>query len=192
MIGELVDTGERGMKMRKVVAAEYLTLDGVMEEPAWTMPYWNDELAQLQGDLLDASDALLLGRVTYQAFAQVWPTSKDEGAEQINNMPKFVASTTLQETEWNATLIEGDVVEEVAQLKQQSGQDLLIYGSGKLVRSLMPHNLIDEYRLMVCPIALGSGQRLFADNSKANLELVDTKTTRTGVVVLTYRTAKAA
>ncbi len=192
MIDELVDTGERGMKMRKVVAAEYLTLDGVMEEPAWTMPYWNDELAQLQGDLLDASDALLLGRVTYQAFAQVWPTSKDEGAEQINNMPKFVASTTLQETEWNATLIEGDVVEEVAQLKQQSGQDRLIYGSGKLVRSLMPHNLIDEYRLMVCPIALGSGQRLFADNSKANLELVDTKTTRTGVVVLTYRTAKAA
>ncbi len=178
--------------MRKVVAAEYLSLDGVMEEPAWTMPYWNDELAKLQGDLLDASDALLLGRVTYQAFAQAWPASKDEGAEQMNNMPKFVASTTLKETEWNATLIEGDVAEGVAKLKEQPGGDLLIYGSGKLVQSLMRHNLIDVYRLMVYPVVLGNGQRLFIDDSKATLELVDTKTTSTGVVVLTYQAAKAA
>lgn len=156
------------------------------------MPYWDDELAKLQGDLLHASDALLLGRVTYQAFAQAWPASKDEGAEQMNLMPKFVASATLKETEWNATVIEGDVAEGVAKLKEQPSKDLLIYGSGKLVQSLTQHNLIDAYRLMVYPVVLGSGQRLFADNNKVNVELVDTKTTRTGVVVLTYQTEKTA
>ena len=173
--------------MGKIVAAEYVSLDGVMENPGWTMPYWNDELAKLQGDLLDASDALLLGRVTYQAFAQVWPESKDEGAEQINHMPKFVASTTLKETEWNAALLEGDVAEAVAKLKAE--RNLLIYGSAALVQSLMLHNLIDEYRLMVYPVVLGRGLRLFADDSEATLELVGTKTTRTGVAVLTYRPA---
>lgn len=141
--------------------------------------------------MLAASDALLLGRTTYQVFAQTWPDSKDEGAEQINSMPKFVASRTLKETEWNATLIEGDVAERVAKLKQ-SGQNLLIYGSSKLVQSLMRHNLIDEYRLMVYPVVLGSGLRLFADDGEATLELVDTKTTRTGVVVLTYQPAAKA
>jgi len=176
--------------MRKVNAAVYVSLDGVMEEPAWTREFWNEELAKFQYDQLFASDALLLGRVTYQGFAAAWPSMTDEQgfADRMNSMPKFVASTTLKEAEWNATLIKGDVAAEVAKLKQQPGQDLLLYGSGELVHTLMQHGLIDEYRLMVHPVVLGSGKRLFRDGSPTTtLRLVDTKTTSTGVVILTYQ-----
>jgi dihydrofolate reductase len=184
--------------MRKVVAAEYLSLDGVAEDPGpagefkyrgWTSPYWNDELSEYQSELLFASDALLLGRVTYDEFVASWPLrSGDPFTDKMNSMAKFVASTTLPEPlEWNSTLLEGDVAEEVAKLKQEPGQDILIYGSGQLVSTLMQHNLIDVYRIMLYPLALGSGKRFFRDGvGKTTLTLSDTKTTSTGVVVLTY------
>jgi dihydrofolate reductase len=174
--------------MRKIIAALYLSLDGVMEELSWTMPYWNDELAKAQHDLMFSSGALLLGRITYQGFAQAWPTMQDEdgGANRMNSLPKHVATTTLNELEWNASAIEGDVVQNIRTLKEAPGQNLLIYGSGALVRSLLPHNLIDEYRLMIFPLVLGRGQRLFTDGSEAKLRLDHCVTTSTGVVILTY------
>ncbi len=187
--------------MRKVVAAEYLSLDGVTEDPGpagdfkyrgWTSPYWNDELAEYQSELLFASDALLLGRVTWEEFVASWPLrSGDPFTDKMNSMLKFVASTTLQEPlEWNSTLLKGDVAEEVQKLKQLPGQSLLIYGSGALVDTLMQHNLIDVYRLMFYPLALASGRRFFRERpDKATLTLTDTKTTSTGVVVLTYQPA---
>jgi len=185
----------------RIVAAEYLSLDGVTEDPgpagkfkyrSWTSPYWNDELAEYQSELLFASDALLLGRVTYEEFVASWPLrSGDPFTDRMNSMPKFVASTTLEEPlEWNSTLLKGDVAEEVQKLKQQPAQDLLIYGSGALVDTLMQHNLIDVYRLMVYPLVLASGKRLFREgDDKTTLTLTDAKTTSTGVVVLTYQPA---
>ncbi len=177
--------------MRKVIAAMYLSLDGVMENPAWTGPYFNDEVAKFQYDTLFESDTLLLGRVTYQGFAAAWPSMTDEQgfADRMNSLPKFVASTTLETAEWNATLIRANVVDEITQLKQQPGQHLLIYGSGELVRTLMLHNLIDEYRLLVHPVVLGSGKRLFDERSTASLKLTDTKITSSGVAILTYQPA---
>ena len=175
--------------MRKVIVTEYVSLDGVMEEPAWTAPYWNDEIAKLKYDELFASDVLLLGRVTYQGFAASWPTM-DEGefGDRMNSLPKYVVSTTLEKAEWNnSRLIEVNVAEEVSKLKQQPGQNILIYGSGELVHTLMHHDLIDEYRLLVYPIVLGSGKRLFKDGSKATLKLVDTKPFSSGVVAHIYQ-----
>jgi dihydrofolate reductase len=185
----------------RVVAAEYVSADGrmQMEDPegleeergGWTAPYWNDELAQLQLEQLLASDALLLGRVTYVMFAASWPSVTDEEgfAERINSLLKYVASRTLKEPlEWNATLLEGDVVEAVRRLKQEPGRDLLIYGSGQLFNTLNRERLIDEYRLMIHPIILGRGRRLFEDgNARAGLALVDSRTTATGVATLTFR-----
>ncbi len=176
--------------MSKLIVTEYVSLDGVMEEPAWTGPYFDEDLAKLQQDLLFASDALLLGRVTYEGFAAAWPSMTDEAgfADRMNSLPKHVASTTLEgPLDWNASLIEGSVAEEVSRLKEQPGQNLLIYGSADLVNTLVQHDLVDEYRLMVFPVVLGSGKRIFADlpETKA-LELVDSKTTGSGVVVLTY------
>jgi dihydrofolate reductase len=187
--------------MGTIVAAEYLSLDGVTEDPGpagefkyrgWTSPYWNDELAEYQSELLFASDVLLLGRVTYDEFVASWPLrSGDPFTEKMNNMPKFVASRTLQEPlEWNATLLKGDVAAEVRKLKEQPNQNLLIYGSGALVDTLMQHNLIDVYRLMLYPLALAAGKRFFREGDrKTTLTLTDAKTTSTGVVVLTYEPA---
>jgi dihydrofolate reductase len=187
--------------MRKVVAAEYLSLDGVSEDPGgagafehrgWTIPYWNDELAKYQSDQLFASDTLLLGRVTYQEFVASWPLrSGDPFSDRMNSLPKLVASTTLQEPlEWNARLLKGDLAEEVAKLKQQSGQDILIYGSAELVNRLMQHKLIDVYRVMLYPLALGSGKRLFREGGdKTTLRLSEVKTNGAGVVMLTYQPA---
>ena len=146
--------------MRKFIVTEFLTLDGVMEEPAWTAPYWNDEIAKFKFDELFGSDTLLLGRVTYQGFAAAWPSRTDEQgfADRMNGLPKFVVSTTLEKVEWNnSRLIKENVAEEVSKLKQQPGQDILIAGSGTLIHTLMQHNLIDEYRLLVYPVVLGSG-----------------------------------
>lgn len=166
--------------MRKVVATEYVTLDDVFEEPGhWSFQFWNDEAAQFKFDELFASDALLLGRVTYQGFAAAWPAMKDEQgfADRMNGLPKYVVSTTLQEAAWNNShIINGDVAEAVATLKQQPGQDILVAGSGQLVQTLMQHGLIDEYRLMIHPVILGGGKRLFGDGTgNSTLKLVDTK-----------------
>jgi dihydrofolate reductase len=185
--------------MSRIVAAEYLSLDGVTEDPGptgafeqrgWTIPYWNDELAKYQSDQLFASDALLLGRVTYEEFAASWPLrSGDPFTDRMNSLPKYVASTTLQEPlGWNATLLKGDVAAEVANLKQQPGQDILIYGSGGLVSTLMRHNLIDIYRIMLFPLALGTGERFFRDGGGTSmLTLTDVSTNGAGVAMLTYR-----
>jgi dihydrofolate reductase len=174
--------------MRKVVVTEFVSLDGVVENPAWTAPYWNDDIAKFKSDENLASDALLLGRVTYQGFAAAWPESADEGADRMNNLPKYVVSTTLDKVEWNnSTLIKGDIVEELTKLKQQDGLNILVYGSATLVRTLMQHDLIDEYRLLVYPVVLGKGQRLFGSESKANLRLVELKAFNSGVVALIYQ-----
>jgi dihydrofolate reductase len=186
-------TVQGAKNMSKVVVTEYVSLDGVMDEPGtWSFPFFNDEAAKFKYDELFASDALLLGRVTYQGFAAAWPTMTDTGdfGERMNSMPKYVASRTLDTVEWNASLIKGDVAEEVARLKQQPGQDILVAGSGELVHTLMQHDLIDEYRLMLHPIVLGSGKRLFREGSDTKtLRLVETKPFSSGVVVLTYHPA---
>lgn len=186
--------------MRKVVAAEYVTVDGVMTDPGgvgeieeggWSNPYFNDELATSQTEQLLASDALLLGRVTFEGFAAAWPSMEEtEGdfAVRMNTLPKYVASRSLKEPlAWNGTLLQGDVADEVAKLKEEPGGDLLIYGSGELVNALHPRGLIDEYRLMVFPVTLGVGKQLFGrGNGKHDLKLTDAKTTGTGVAVLTF------
>ena len=184
--------------MRKVKLAMYVSLDGVVENPGWTGPRWNDELAKLQYDYLFSSDALLLGRVTYEGFAAAWPTMTDAGdfGVKMNTMPKFVASRTLKTAAWNATVLEGDVPAAVARLKEQAGQDLLIYGSGELVDELARHRLIDEYRLMLFPVIVAAGKRLFQGLSggfpTTQLQLATATTTGTGVVILTYNLADNA
>jgi dihydrofolate reductase len=176
--------------MRTLKLAMYVSLDGVVEDPAWTGPFWSDELSNLQADYLYASDALLLGRVTYEGFAAAWPTMEESTGDfgkKMNSMPKYVASNTLQEAEWNASIIKGDLATEVANLKEQPGGDLLIYGSGNTVDQLTRLGLIDEYRLMTHPVLVGSGKRLFTESTQTTLRLRDCTTTSTGVVVATYR-----
>jgi dihydrofolate reductase len=179
--------------MRKVVAVELVSLDGVMESPEeWAFSYSNDEMEEANASGMAASDALLLGRVTYEQMAAYWPNQPGgvPMVDYINSVPKYVVSTTLEEPlEWNnSTLIEGDVAEEIVRLKQQPGENITILGSGALVLSLLRGDLIDELRLMVHPLALGGGKRLFEDGEgRQALELVDSKTFGTGVLYLTYQ-----
>ena len=182
--------------MRKVVASELVSLDGVIESPEkWSFQFHNDEMAEAQGAGMAAADAMLLGRVTYQEFASYWPyqNSADQPfTDYLNNTPKYVVSTTLEgPLEWqNSTLIKGNVAEAIAKLKRQPGKDIGIVGSGTLVRSLLRQDLLDELRLMVHPIVMGSGERLFEDGGDQKmLELVDSKTFGTGVLYLTYQPA---
>jgi dihydrofolate reductase len=183
--------------MRKVVASELASLDGVMEAPeTWHFPYFNDEMGEAIASGMADSDAMLLGRVTYEEFAAFWPSQEggedQEFADYMNNTPKFVVSETLQEPlEWNnSTLIKDNVAEEIAKLKQQPGKDISIVGSGTLVRSLLADGLLDELRVMLHPVVVGSGKRLFEEGGDQKaLELVDSKTFGTGVLYLTYRPA---
>jgi dihydrofolate reductase len=186
--------------MRKVVVSVYTSLDGIIQPLDWMPPSegGREERGNYARDLLFASDALLLGRETYEIFAKTWPsrTAADDGPgeagfiDRINSLPKFVASTTLKEPlAWNATLLKGDVAKEVAKLKQQLGQDILMFGCGELARTLMQHDLIDDYRFWVYPVVAGKGTRLFG-GSKAALKLVDTKTFSAGFVVLTCQPAQ--
>jgi dihydrofolate reductase len=186
--------------MRKVVASEIISLDGVVESPQeWHFPYFNDEMAEAIGAAMAASDAMLLGRVTYEEFAAFWPSQEtteedQEATNYMNNTPKFVVSKTLEEPlEWNnSTLINGDVAEEISKLKGQPGKDISITGSPTLVRSLLEEDILDELRLMVHPIVVGSGKRLFEDGSDQKaLQLVDSKTFSTGVLYLTYQPAQS-
>ena len=173
--------------MRKIVASMLMALDGVVENPQWTVQFRSEESQHYKFDELFASDALLLGRRTYQDFAAGWPGVTGAYGERINSMPKYVPTTTLQEAEWNATLIKDNVGEEVTRLKQEPGQDLLIFGSVELIHSLMQEDLIDEYRLMVFPIVVGNGKRLFHGESQQKaFKLVQSQTFGSGVVVLTY------
>ncbi|MCC6614988.1 MAG: dihydrofolate reductase [Anaerolineae bacterium] len=173
--------------MRRIVVTEFLSLDGVMESPMWTFPYWNDEIAQFKGDESNAGDALLLGRVTYQGFAAAWPGSKDEGAPYFNNVRKYVVSTSLDSADWNnSVLIKDNVVDEIRRLKQQDGKDIVVHGSGKLIQTLIANDLVDEYRLLIYPLTLGKGQRLFEDGAQIKLKLVTSKAMSSGVVALVY------
>src|ERR671921_799648 len=165
-----------------------------MEAPEeWAFSYTNDEMEEANASGMAASDALLLGRVTYEQMAAFWSdrSGGEPTVDYLNSVPKYVVSTTLDTVEWrNSTLVEGDVAEEVSRLKQQPGKDIAILGSGTLVRSLLQDDLLDELRLIIHPIVLGSGKRLFEDEGyRKALELVDSKTFSTGVVYLTYRPA---
>src|SRR5918998_3570992 len=183
--------------MRKVTAGLFVSLDGVVGSPEkWQLPYFNDEMGEVIGAAMTEADAMLLGRVTYQEFASYWPgvSSEDQPfAEHMNNTPKFVVSTTLEEPlEWNnSTLIKGNVAEEIAKLKQQPGKNIGIVGSATLVRSLLGDNLLDELSLIVHPIVVGSGRRLFEEGgAQKELKLVDSRVFSTGVVYLTYGPAR--
>jgi dihydrofolate reductase len=176
--------------MRRLIASLFLSLDGVVESPEkWHIPYANDEMGAAIGQAMSEADAFLLGRVGYQEWAEYWPAADNEMAAYMNNTPKYVASTTLTTADWqNSTLLEGDISEEVPKLKQQPGKNITVSGSATLVRSLLAANLLDELRLMVHPIVVGSGRRLFEDGGvRKPLELVDSRTFSTGVVDVTYR-----
>jgi dihydrofolate reductase len=178
----------------RLVATEYISLDGVFEEPGhWSGPFFNDEAGQFKWAELQASDALLLGRNTYESFAKAWPkmTGTGEFGEKMNTMKKYVVSSTLQKVEWpGSELIKGDVAEEVRRLKHLPGQDLLLSGSGQLFNALMRENLIDLYRFMLHPIALGKGKRLFANEADSRtLELAETRRFSAGIVILEYHPA---
>jgi dihydrofolate reductase len=173
--------------MRNLVLTEFVSLDGVMENPAWTFPYWNAEIAAFKGEESDAADALLLGRVTYEGFAAAWPNSPDEGAPYFNNVRKYVVSNTLEEADWNnSVIISGDVVREIQTLKQSVGRDIMVHGSGTLVQTLLQHDLVDYVRLLVYPVVLGTGKRLFADGTTATLQLLETRAFSSGVTALIY------
>jgi dihydrofolate reductase len=188
------------MKVRKIVVSQFVTVDGVMEDPGgsedfehggWAFQF--DRGAEGEKFKLDevmASDALLLGRVTYEGFAAAWPSRSGDFADKFNNMPKYVVSTTLDQPEWNnSTVINGDIAEELSKLKQEPGGDILVNGSAQLVRTLMEHDLTDEYRLMVFPVVLGTGKRLFDGASASTaLRLTDAKPVAE-VLILTYEPA---
>lgn len=187
------------MSTRKIIAALFMSLDGVVESPdQWHFPYFNDEMGEAVGDAINESGAMLMGRVNYQEWASFWPvqSSDDPFAAFVNNVPKFVVSTTLQQDQltWNnSTLINGDVMAKIAELKQQPGKNISISGSGTLVQSLLHHDLIDELRLLVHPIVVGSGKRLFTDSyPQKALKLIRSQTYSTGVMYLTYQADQQA
>jgi dihydrofolate reductase len=184
--------------MRKVVASEFVSLDCVVEAPdKWHFPYFNDQMGDAIEAAMAASDAMLMGRVLYEEWAAFWPNQDpDENpvAARMNGVRKYVVSTTLEEPlQWqNSTLIGDDVAEVISRLKEQPGKDISISGSPTLVRSLLEDGLLDELRLMLHPIIVGSGKRLFEDGSDQKpLQLVDSKTFSTGVLYLTYRPAQS-
>jgi dihydrofolate reductase len=184
--------------MRKVVASEFVSLDGVVESPEkWHFPYFNDQMGDAIGAAMASSDSMLMGRVLYEEWAAFWPNQDpDENpvAARMNGVRKYVVSTTLEEPlEWqNSTLIGDNVAEEISRLKEQPGKDISISSSPTLVRSLLEENLLDELRLMVHPIVVGSGKRLFEDGGDQKaLQLVDSKIFSTGVVYLSYQPAQS-
>lgn len=182
--------------MRNVVAGLFVSLDGVVEAPErWSFDHFDDDMVVDLRQQLATQDAVLLGRVTYQEWAAYWPAATDEPfASFINGAPKYVVSTTLRDVVWgereNISLLDGDWVNHIARLKQQPGKSIGTGGSPTLVRALLEHNLLDELRLAVYPVLAGQGERLFRDSNQVRrLRLVDARTTRTGVVLLSYRAA---
>jgi dihydrofolate reductase len=196
--------------MRRIIVFNSLSLDGVMQAPGrpdedrrgdfehggWALPYSDPEMGKAAGESMATTGGLLFGRRTYEDFYKVWPNRTDNPfTEVLNNTQKYVASTTLKgPLPWaNSTLLKGEAADAVAELKKGAGKDLVILGSGDLIRSLMPHNLIDEFVLLIHPLVLGSGQHLFPEGGSAiALRLIDSKSTSTGVVIATYHAAPAA
>lgn len=191
--------------MRKLITISFLTLDGVMQAPGgkdedsengfkyggWQVPFFGDDDDTIPVALGNAG-ALLIGRKTYDIFAGYWPTTGKDiefFGDVMNNIPKYVASKTLQKTDWeNSTLLKGDIQESVTKIKAEPGKDIYMFGSGNLCQTLMRHKLIDEYLLMIHPLTLGAGKRLFQpEGPKQDLELIKSKTTQSGILVLTYK-----
>jgi dihydrofolate reductase len=189
--------------MGRIVVTEFISLDGVIEDPGGAEDFkyggWSFEIErgeegdQFKLDETMSSDALLLGRRTYQGFADAWPSREGEFADKFNNMPKYVVSSTLKDPEWtNSTVLDGDVAEEVSTLRQELDGEIVVHGSAQLVQALVEHGLVDELRLMVFPVVLGAGKRLFGETSdKRRLRLADSKTVGDGVTILTYKPAAA-
>jgi dihydrofolate reductase len=192
---------EKEEAVGRIVVTEFVSLDGVMEDPGgaedfkyggWTFEInRGDEGDKFKLDETLSAEALLLGRVTYEGFAAAWPSREGEFADKFNTMPKYVVSSTLEEPEWNnSTVLKGDVAEEAAKLKQEQDGDIFVHGSARLVQALVEHDLVDELRLMVFPVVLGSGKRLFGETSdKKPLRLVDSKVVGDGVAILIYEPA---
>jgi dihydrofolate reductase len=185
--------------MRKIVAGEFVSVDGVMESPdQWHFPYWSDEMGTVVGNQMANADAMLLGRVTFQEFASFWPgQTEDEmpGAGHMNDTQKYVVSTTLNDVSaWqNSSLISGNVVDEIAKLKQQPGGDIGVTGSATLVQSLLREGLLDELHLLVHPISVGSGKRILDEKAgKVPLKLLESRTLPNGVLYLIYAPDKSA
>jgi dihydrofolate reductase len=187
--------------MGRIVVTEFASLDGVIEDPGGSEDFkyggWSfeidrgDEGNKFKLDETEASDALLLGRVTYEGFADAWPSREGEFADKFNNMPKYVVSSTLSKPEWNnSTVLKGDIAAEVEKLKRQYDGDIVVHGSPQLVQYLIEHDLVDELRVMVYPVVLGSGKRLFGETSgKKAFRLADSKVVGDGVIILTYARA---
>jgi dihydrofolate reductase len=184
--------------MAQIIVTEFVSLDGVMEDPGGSEDFkhggWTFEIDRGEGDefKLDetiGSDALLLGRVTFEGFAAAWPSREGEFADKFNSMPKYVVSSTLGDPDWNnSTVLDGDVVDGVSRLRNELDGNIVVHGSGLLVQTLLEHDLVDELRLMVFPVVLGSGRRLFSDASdKKRLHLVESRTVGDGVLILVYR-----
>jgi dihydrofolate reductase len=189
--------------MRKIIAGTFVTLDGVMEAPGsgdttlpdhrgWSEPFMNEEIGNIIIKQMMESDALLLGRKTYQGFADFWPAMPDENpfARQMNGIAKYVVSTTLKKVEWNnSTLITGNILEGLSNLKKQPGKNIQVTGSGELINFLLQQNLIDELQLMVCPVVLGVGRHLFTQGNVTKfLELSAVQAFNSGMVLLSYLT----
>ena len=180
--------------MRKIIESTLVSLDGVIGDPhLWAMERFDDDAQKEALEGLLASDAMLMGRRTYEIFAGVWPARTGDYAERLNSMRKYVFSSTLQKADWsNSTIIHGDVVAEAARLKQQEGQDLIIYGHGLFGQTLLKHQLLDELRFSVQPVIVGSGKLLFREGETATLELVSARPRANGVVVLSYKPVRPA
>ena len=189
--------------MGRIVVTEFVSLDGVMEDPGgaedfehggWSFEFDRGEAGnKFKLDETLASDALLLGRVTYEGFAAAWPQREGEFAEKFNQMPKYVVTSSPSELEWsNSTAVDGDLGEEVARIRQRHDRDVVVHGSAQLTQELLDRELVDELRLMVFPVVLGSGKRLFGEtNDKKQLQLVDSKVVGDGVAILTYAPVRA-
>jgi dihydrofolate reductase len=193
--------------MRKLIVLSFITLDGVMQAPGgpeedptggfkyggWTVGYWDDFLGGVMGEQMAEPFDLLLGRKTYEIFAAYWPYAKsdDPTAGKLNRATKYVASKTLTKLDWsNSMLVKGETVQEIIKLKEQTGPELQVHGSGNLIQTLLKHDLIDEFRLKIFPITLGTGKRLFGNGTiPAGLKLVDGRTSTTGVIIATYERA---
>jgi dihydrofolate reductase len=189
--------------MRKLLVTTFVTLDGVMQAPGgpeedpsggfghggWSVGYWDEPMGDWMGEIMGHPFDLVLGRRTYEIFAAYWPTATESGAGQLNDATKHVASRTLGTVEWrNSRLLEGDAADAVRALKETEGPELQVHGSGNLIQTLLDQDLVDEFRVWVFPVVLGSGRRLFGEGTApAGLELVDSKVSSTGVVLLTYR-----
>jgi dihydrofolate reductase len=192
--------------MRKLIVQTFLTLDGVMQAPGgpgedddggfahggWSVNYWDEQMGQVMGEATSRPFAMVLGRRTYDIMAAYWPTAPEEaGGEVFNTATKYVASRSRPTLEWsNSVLVEGDAADGLAALKQEDGPELQVHGSANLIQTLLAHNLVDQYRLWVFPLVLGSGKRLFADGTvPSGLRLVDSTVSTTGVMMCTYEPA---